>query len=318
MKFDSSIVFLALFPSAAIAFQPVSTRNSLLPHVSTTRFSPLRMSDEPSDTSSDSLVDVLEVDSEPFIPTESEATITSLLDLVPSSLAEITESKRSIVNEVILKLEALNPTPDPAFSPLINGVWELRYAAGYSSDWALPSPTRQAALFLYSGGYSPGLFALRLAKQVLPSGLVDVDGLEISISREQPRVQATVQIKALGSTQQIQVKALLQAESGIRLRETYESTSIMSGNSMEIPEPLRYSREFCKFGMCLCFWEDSFDPWQFLTGVFFFNETLIDVTFVDEDILIIRDASGVPELLVRKEKNFSKQWGTEPSEVEDS
>jgi hypothetical protein len=42
-----------------------------------------------------------------------------------------------------------------------------------------------------------------------------------------------------------------------------------------------------------------------------------DVTYVDEDILIIRDASGVPELLVRKEKDFSKQWGTEPSEAED-
>ena len=46
-------------------------------------------------------------------------------------------------------------------------------------------------------------------------------------------------------------------------------------------------------------------------------QSYTDVTYVDEDILIIRDASGVPELLVRKEKDFSKQWGTEPSEAED-
>ena len=211
---------------------------------------PRRMSDEPSDTSSDSFVDVVEVESDAFIPSESEATITSLLDLVPSTLSEISESKRAMITEVILKLESLNPTPNPARSPLINGVWELRYAAGYSSDWALPTPNRQAALFLYSGGYSPGLFALRLAKQLLPSGLVDIDGLEISISREQPRVQATVQIKALGNTQQVQVNSLLDVESGIRLRETYESTAIMAGNAMEIPSPLRYSRELCKSDEC--------------------------------------------------------------------
>jgi hypothetical protein len=245
-KSSRVLITLALFPSMAVAFQAMPVGSNRCSHLTTNILR--RMSDEPSDTSSDSFVDVVEVASESFVPSESEATITSLLDLVPSSLAEISESKRAIINEVILKLEALNPTLDPARSPLINGVWDLRYAAGYSSDWALPSPTRQVALFLYSGGYSPGLFGLRLAKQLLPSGLVDIDGLEISISREQPRVQATVQIKAFGTnTQQVQVKALLEAESGIRLRETYESTSIMAGSSMEIPEPLRYSRELCKW-----------------------------------------------------------------------
>lgn len=67
-------------------------------------------------------------------------------------------------------------------SPLLNGVWELHYAAGYEADWALPSRTRQLALILYSGGYSPDLFALNLANK-LPSVLVDVGDLEISISR---------------------------------------------------------------------------------------------------------------------------------------
>jgi hypothetical protein len=38
------------------------------------------------------------------------------------------------------------------------------------------------------------------------------------------------------------------------------------------------------------------------------------VTYVDEDLLIIRDGSGVPEVLVRKEKTFSRNWGTEPED----
>jgi hypothetical protein len=68
-------------------------------------------------------------------------------------LGEVSESDRAVINEVILKLEALNPTVDPALSPLLNGEWELRYSGGYSSEGALQSPTRQLALFLYSGGY---------------------------------------------------------------------------------------------------------------------------------------------------------------------
>jgi PAP_fibrillin len=260
MKLYSAAIALAgglLFPAGALAFSTPRVLGSNIRAVDATTMpwrtpnkTALRMSDDqPSDTSSDSFdSDVVEVLSESFTPSESETTITNLLDLVPSTLSEISESKRAMINEVILKLEALNPTPNPARSPLMNGVWELRYAAGYSSDGALPSPTRQLALFLYSGGYSPGLFVLNLAKQVIPSSLIELDGLEISISREQPRVQASVQVKTFGqsSVQKVQIKATLQAESGIRLRETYESTSILSETFMEIPEPLKYSRELCK------------------------------------------------------------------------
>lgn len=200
---------------------------------------------------------VVEVPSEEFTPTTNEATITSLLDLLPppSTLGQISESKRATLNEVILRLESLNPTtPDPAFSPLLNGVWELRYASGYTSDGALQSPTRQIALFLYSGGYSPGLLALNLAQQVLPAGVLNVQGVEIAISREQPRVQATVELQSslLGkgsssttASSVVQVQAMLQSESGVRLRETYESATV-AGTLLEIPAPLRYSREICK------------------------------------------------------------------------
>ena len=107
---------------------------------STTRATLVFMS-EPSDTSSDS-EGVLTIDSEPYIPTESEALVTSVLDRLSGLSGEVSAESRASVNEALLKLEAMNPTMNPTMSPLLNGVWELRYAAGYASDWAFQSPTR--------------------------------------------------------------------------------------------------------------------------------------------------------------------------------
>ena len=101
----------------------------------------LRFMSEPSDTSSDS-DDVLTIDSEPYIPTESEALVTSVLDKLSGLSADVSTDARSAINEALLRLESMNPTENPTMSPMLNGVWELRYAAGYASDWALQSPTR--------------------------------------------------------------------------------------------------------------------------------------------------------------------------------
>ena len=243
---------------------------------------------EPSDTSSDSEedLDYVTVESEPYEPTAEEALVSNVLDLMPTgTLGEASPETRNAISEALYKLEAVNPTSNPTMSPLLNGVWELRYAGGYSPEWALASPTRQLALFLYSGGYSPGLFALGLA-QKLP--LVDVGALEITISRDQPRVEATVKVKAgmmESAESAVSVKARLQTESDIRLRETYESASVMDQN-INLPTLLQYQRD-------------------------------IFVTYLDEDLLIVRDASGVPEILIRKEKVFSRNWGTEPTDADD-
>ena len=243
---------------------------------------PLRMS-EPSDTSSDD--DYVIVESTDYEPTAEEALLSNVLDLLPSTLGDVTPEKRSAINEALYKLEAMNPTPKPTMSPLINGVWELKYVGGYATEWALSSPTRDIALFLYSGGYSPGIFALSLA-QKLPSGLCQVGDLEIAIQRNQPRVEASIGVKLLGGSEsQVQVQARLEVESDVRLRETYESATVL-GRQVDIPEQLQYNRE-------------------------------LYVTFVDDDLLIVRDGSGVPEVLVRKNKSFSQNWGTEPSEVDD-
>jgi len=228
----------------------------------------------PSDSSEDTHFTVdesatIDVDNKPSTATES--IVTSILDYLPSSVASsgsVSSSTRASINEAILKLEALNPTEDPVYSPLLNGVWTLRYAGGYSSDWALPSPTREVALFLYSGGYSPGLFALSLA-QKLPSQLVELGDLQISISRTQPRIEAKIGVKLFGGSEdEVVVRARLEEDSGLRFTETYESASVL-GQSVDLPEALQYSRD-------------------------------LYVSYVDEDILVVRDASGVPEILVRK------------------
>lgn len=133
----------------------------------------------PSDSSEDAHFSVdesaIEVENKPSSAVEN--VVTSIMDYLPENLGSISPADRASINEAILKLEALNPTEDPVYSPMLNGVWTMRYAGGYS-DSKIPSPTRDLALFLYSGGYSPGLFALSLA-QKLPAQLVELGDLSI-------------------------------------------------------------------------------------------------------------------------------------------
>ncbi|KAL3823817.1 hypothetical protein ACHAXA_011604 [Cyclostephanos tholiformis] len=251
-------------------------RDARVPATTTARYMADYDDSYPSDSSEDThftvekKVEDATIDVENKPSTASESVVSSIMDYLPSSLASsgaISASDRSSINEAILKLEALNPTKDPVYSPLINGVWTLRYAGGYSEP-KIPSPTRELALFLYSGGYSPGLFALGIA-QKLPSQLVELGDLEISISRVQPRIEAKIEVKLFGgSTDTIEVKARLEEDSGLRFTETYESASVL-GQTIDLPDALQYSRD-------------------------------LYVSYVDEDILVVRDGAGIPEILVRK------------------
>jgi len=222
MYINSKVISLALAATAclssfsdAFTFVAPSTR-SMSPAV-------VRMSDEfydqPSDSSSEDLVDVEAVEVE---PTEVEGVVTSVLDELPSDISfEVNSETRAKINEAVLKLEALTPTENPTSSPLLNGVWSLKYAGGYSSEWALPSPTRQLALFLYSGGYSPGLFALSLASK-LPPALCEVGDLVISISRDKPRVEAKIGVKFFGGQEnEVSVKANLSGKKPNQAKKLY-------------------------------------------------------------------------------------------------
>jgi len=268
MKLSSSITLGLALAQPLICASFTSLRSYTFSHgLAPINRNRLFMSDDqPSDSSVETTVDI---ESEPFEPTESESMVTSIIDQMPQSvLGEMSEETRSTINESILKLEAMNPTDMPASSDLVNGVWSLKYSGGYSSEWSLPSPTRQLALFLYSGGYSPGLFALSLAEG-LPESLIEVGDLEICISREQPRIEAVVPVKVLGgSDNNVVVTAQLEVLSDVRLKETYEVVSILD-RTIDVPEQVRYSRD-------------------------------LYITYLDDDILVVRDGSGVPEILVRK------------------
>jgi hypothetical protein len=90
-----------------------------------------------------------------------------------------------------------------------------------------------------------------------------------AISRVQPRIEAKIEVQLFGGSKEtIEVKARLKEESGLRFTETYESASVL-GQTIDLPEALQYSRD-------------------------------LYVSYVDEDILVVRDGAGVPEILVRK------------------
>lgn len=298
MKIKTAICLLLLFAPLSMGFtllaskslgsrtSGVSIESSLMPLLS-----------EPSDTSADWDDEIVNIESTSAVAAdgESDTTLKTLLELMPSSAtAEVSSETRAAINEAIVLLEKCNPTAQPTVSPLLNGVWDLRYAGGISPEGALASPTRQFALFLYSGGYSPGLYILTILQKWLPKQVGELQNLEIAISRSQPRVEATLQF-SIGGTRSssdrnfvgtAKVVSRLETMSSVRLKESYESVSFQDLQALEIPSFLQYSRE-------------------------------LYITYLDDDIMIARDASGIPEVLVRKEKQFSQNWGKEPSEVDD-
>jgi hypothetical protein len=138
--------FVTLAVLAAANLSNVDAFGIVRQSAQTTRFgapAALRMSDaQPSDSSSDDLFTVTDVQAEEIIPTDTEAIVSSVLDELPS-FGPVSKETRANINEALYQLEALNPEgTEAALSPLLNGVWELRYAGGYSDEWALPSPTR--------------------------------------------------------------------------------------------------------------------------------------------------------------------------------
>lgn len=84
-----------------------------------------------------------------------------------------------------------------------------------------------------------------------------------------------------GNEEEIHLKNELVAESGVRLRETFSQAEGF-GQSIDLVGPFKYSR------------------------------TLF-VTYLDDDVMVARDESGVPDIWVRKAKDF---WVDETEKVE--
>jgi len=229
------------------------------------------------------------VDAEEPAPSESSTSVISpdkedlLTTIGGGTLGAVSSTNRVIVNELLLKLEASNPTTSPATSTLLNGAWDVVYTGGYS-DGLIQSPTRQLALFLYAGGYAPGQFGLQLAR-LLPESVVSVSNLAVTISRDQPRAESSSTVQVANSKFDVKIKSSLDTESDVRIREVYSGVTVGT-TDLDIPDRFQYSR-------------------------------LLYVTYLDEDLLVVRDESGLPEILLRKPKEFLVESTGEPSSADD-
>ena len=122
----------------------------------------------------------------------------------------------------------------------------------------------------------------------MPASLIQVADVEVAISRDQPRStsSAVVQVGGVSTSAEVSIASNLEVNSDFRLKETYFSLSL-NGQVIDIPDALQYSRE-------------------------------LFVTYLDDDLLVVRDESGVPEILLRKGKEFqSTEGAAEPSYTDD-
>ena len=104
-----------------------------------------------------------------------------LLSVVGAAVGDsVSSDLRDEVSELLVKMEAKNPTEEPATSALLNGVWDVAYQ-GYAPG-PLPSPTRPLALALYAGGFTPGV------RRSVLGFLCRLDGVASMASRRRRRV----------------------------------------------------------------------------------------------------------------------------------
>jgi len=204
--------------------------------------------------------------------------LTSLLPSQPSPASSIPTSTKTAINEAILSLERTSPTESPAESPLVNGVWTLKYSAGY------PSPLKNK-ISLPIPGSSPGLYLVAALQKLeslnpLSSKVLSVGDVEVTInSGPNPRVTSALSLDVADGRFDVKilVKSDLDAvgESGNRLKEVYRKAAVATDGSSDsasdlvLPEFLSYNRE-------------------------------VFITYLDDSVMIVRDSNGAPEILVRK------------------
>lgn len=190
-----------------------------------------------------------------------------------------TDVQRIDVNERIVILERLNPTPRPTTSPYLVGRWN----------------------FEWFGSGSPGLFAARFLFERFPPTLANLSKLDIMIKDGYASIAASVKLlNSIESSFIISTK--LSVEGPLRMKEEYlegmfESPRI---NEESVPQQLKGAigqatntiqqlpvpiRDVVTGGLEV--------P---LGGTF---ERMFMISYLDEEILIIRDTSGVPEVLTR-------------------
>ncbi|KAL2535123.1 putative plastid-lipid-associated protein 13 [Abeliophyllum distichum] len=190
-----------------------------------------------------------------------------------------TDMQRIDVNERIVSLERLNPTPRPTTSPYLDGRWN----------------------FEWFGSGSSGFFAARFVFERFPPALASLSKLGVVIKDGYVNIEANVKFfnsiesKAILSTK-------LSVEGPLRMKEEYIEGIIKSPkiNEETIPPQLRGT-----FDQAASTIQQLPDPIRDavatgfkvpLGGTFY---RLFMISYLDDEILITRDTAGVPEVLTR-------------------
>jgi len=163
---------------------------------------------------------------------------------------------KAVVGEILLALEAQNPTLSPATSPLLNGQWKFVYATG-------ASPGLKSLMLLLRG-------AKGAPKSPSGADLVDVQDTYLTIGSEQPRATASVKVRLLSFETTLKLSSKLEAESAVRLVETYDAAA---SEYMDLKLPF------------------SSTPVSYKRSVL--------VSYLDDEMLVVRDALGRPDILMR-------------------
>ncbi|KAI5078853.1 hypothetical protein GOP47_0006524 [Adiantum capillus-veneris] len=183
------------------------------------------------------------------------------------------------VNERIVSLERLNPTPRPTTSPLLEGLWQFKWI----------------------GAGSPGQLAARIVLQRFPSAVVTISDLTISILDGSAKAIATVKLfnSVLSS---VTLTSKLSVEGPLRLKEEYVEGLLSSPALQEGSVPVQVKDAYGQFLNAIQRLPDAIKDTLMngvkvpLAGTF---ERQLLISYLDDEVLVARDGSGVPEVLVR-------------------
>ncbi|GAB2266914.1 Probable plastid-lipid-associated protein 13, chloroplastic [Dionaea muscipula] len=195
------------------------------------------------------------------------------------SKGKTTEMQRIDVMERITALERLNPTPRPTTSPYLEGKWNL--------EWFGPD--------------TPGFFVVRFLSERLPATLANVSKLDVVIKDGIAKAVVFLSLLNLVSTKLI-LSAKLTPEGPLRVKEEYAEGTLESPNIIEeaVPEQVKSAlaqassavqqlpipfRDLLSNGLTV--------P---LSGTF---QRMFMISYLDEEILIIRDGNGLPTVFTR-------------------
>jgi hypothetical protein len=192
---------------------------------------------------------------------------------------KMTNMQRIDVNERINGLERLNPTPRPTTSPCLDGRWN----------------------FKWFGSGSPGLFAARFLFERFPPTLANLSKMDVVIKDGSAKITAV--LKLFNSIEsKLVLSAKLTVEGPLRMKEEYAEGILESPiiNESAIPQQLK-----SVIGQVVSTVQQLPGPVKDavanglrlpLNGSY---QRLFMISYLDDEILIIRDGDGIPEVLTR-------------------